>query len=150
MIFGTAPGTVSKVYVIPGASVPASISVPGFPRDSLAITSVGFSQDANAQFMKALRGLIYVYSFGERVGTVDINGVAFITLCGGQRSGLVGLMSFYAGNSISVRGFPLTISMAGVGVTGFVRAIRTTFSDTQLGIVGFTMSMASLPIMWMK
>ena len=154
MIFGTAPGTASKMYVIPGMSVPASIRVPGFPSDTVAITSMGFSQDANVQFMKALSSVIYVYSFGERMGTVDVNGVAFISLCNSKGTdkggGLGGLMSFYANNSVSTRSFPLTVTLAGASVTGYVRGIRTTFSDTNLGLIGFTLSMASLPAMWMR
>ena len=152
MIFGTTPGTVGKAFAIAGASVPAIISVPGFPSGTVAITSAGLSQDANVQFMTALSKVIYIYSFGERMGTVDINGVAFVITCptGGVTtvSGLVSLMSFYKANSVSTRAYPLTVSLGGVAVSGFVKSVRTTFSDSQLGLTGFTLSMATLPGLW--
>jgi len=151
MIFGTAPGTASKVYTLSGQSVPAVINVPGFPAYAVAIQSVGFSQDASVQFMTTLRRVIYVYSFGERMGTVDINGVAFYNLCsspGGLGNGLTGIMKFYSNNSVSTKDSPLAITLAGVGVSGFVRGIRTTFTDNQHGLVGFSVSMATLPSMW--
>ena len=151
MIFGTAPGTASRVFTLPGLSVPAIINVPGFPAYAVAITSAGFSQDANVQFMNTLRKVIYVYSFGERMGTTEISGVAFYNLCsaaGGKGSGLPGLMSFYSANSVSTRASPLAITLAGTSVQGFVRAIRTTFTDTQHGLVGFSLSIATLPSMW--
>lgn len=148
MIFGVAPGTASKVAVLAGLSVPVVISVPGFPTYAVAITSAGFSQDANVQFMNTLKRVIYVYAFGERMGTTEINGVAFYSVCGSNSSGLPGLMNFYRGNSVSTRSFPLTITLAKASVSGYVRGIRTTFTDTQHGLVGFSMSMATLPNMW--
>ena len=151
MIFGTAPGTASQVYTLPGLSVPAVINVPGFPTSAVAITSVGFSQQASVQFMHTLRRLVYIYSFGERMGNVEINGVAFYNMCtspGGKNNGVVGIMQFYTNNSVSNRAFPLSITMASAGLSGFVQSIRSTFSDTQHGLLGFTISMASLPSLW--
>ena len=151
MIFGTAPGTASKVFTIPQMSVPAVINIPGFPTSAVAITAAGFSQDASVQFMTTLRRVIYVYSFGERMGTVEISGVAFYNLCsspGGKGNGLTGVMNFYRLNSVSTRAYPLSITLSGTGVSGFVRSIRTTFTDAQHGLVGFSLLMSTLPNMW--
>jgi hypothetical protein len=146
-IFGTAPGTASKGFVIPGMSMPAIISIPGFPNTSVAITSIGFSQDANVQFMHSLRRIIYIYSFGERMGTVEINGVAFYRPCDGE-TGLKALFNFYKNNSVSIRSTPVSFSVAGEGLSGFVRGIRSTFSDSQAGVIGYSIVMASMPEMW--
>lgn len=149
MIFGTAPGT-ANVFTIPQLALPSVISIPGFPTSSVAITSIGFSQGANVQFMHTLQNLIYVYSFGERMGNVEINGVAFYKMCNQAAgdNGLIGLLNFYRVNSVSTRQFPLSITLASRGIRGFVTSIRSTFSDTQLGLLGFTVTMSSLPDLW--
>lgn len=148
-IFGTAPGTVSKVMEIPGMSLPAIIKVPGLDPTTLAITSAGFSQDANVQFMHALRQHIYVYSFGERMGSIEIHGVSFYRSCStGVTSGIKSLFNFYKFNSVSIRSTPLTISLGSEGVQGFLKGIRSTFDDPGQGVVGFMLVLSSMPEMW--
>jgi len=151
-IFGTAPGTGSRVYTIPGASTPAVINVPGLTRSStLAITSVGFGQDANVQFMQSLRKMIYVYSFGERMGTVEISGVAFYRLCDpvviGQ-TGIKAILNYYKDNSVSRRSDPLTVTLGQEKISGFLRSIRSTFQDPARGVIGFTLILSTMPEMW--
>jgi hypothetical protein len=147
-LFGTAIGTSGKATVIPGASTPAVISVAGLTSLGLAIVGVGFGQDANVQFMHALGKKVYVYAFGERMGTLEINGVAFYRPCSGLSSSILEVLEFYKANSVSNRKTPLSVTIGGEGLTGFVKGVRTTFSDPTSGVVGFTIIMASMPEMW--
>ena len=149
-LFGTSIGTSGEAGYIPGHSMPAVITVPGLTTLRLAITGVGFGQDANVQFMHALGKQIYVYSFGERMGSIEISGVAFYRKCavGGTKASIVGVMDFYRENSVSNRKTPLSVTIGGEGLTGFVKGVRTTFSDPSTGVIGFTIMMASMPEMW--
>lgn len=148
MIFGMAPGT-AALFTIPKLSIPAVINLEGFASSAVAITSLGFSQEANVQFMHTLRNLIYIYSFGERMGQIEVNGVAFYNVCNqGKSNGITDVLRYYAANSVSRRSASLVVNMAGSSVRGYLRAVRSSFSDSQLGLVGFSLIVASLPDMW--
>ena len=147
-IFGTAPGTVSNVLSIPGATTPATIGIAGLTgSNTLAITSVGFSSDANVQFMHTLGQLVYVYVFGERMGVVEVNGVTFYRPCGGNNAGIQNVINFYKSNSVSVKAGLTSVSMGSVGVRGFLRSVRSTFSDAEKGVLGFSLILSTLPSM---
>ena len=148
-IFGTAPGTVSNVLSIPGATTPAAISVPGLTGSAtLAITSVGFSSDANVQFMHTMGQMVYVYTFGERMGVVEINGVTFYRPCNGKNAGIQNVINFYKANSVSVKPGLTSVSIGSIGVRGFLRSVRSTFSDVEKGVLGYSLVLSTLPIMW--
>jgi hypothetical protein len=145
MIYGTSTGK-AGVFSLPG--LPAVIHLEGFSSGlTSALLSVGFSQNANVQFMHSLQGVIYVYSFGERMGTIEVNGVSFIRPCSGVM-GLGQAFSYYKTNSVSRRDTPITVSVGTAHISGFVVGINSTFSDSQNGMMGFSIQIASLPIMW--
>ena len=146
-IFGTAPGTVGKVMSIPGATTPALISIPGLTGTRVvAVTSVGFSQDANAQFMHTLGERVYVYVFGERMGVVEVNGVTFYRPCEGK-GGIGNVIDFYKNNTVSVKATLTSVTVGDVAIRGFLRGVRSTFSDGQNGVLGFSLILSTLPVM---
>jgi hypothetical protein len=147
-IFGTAIGTAGEVMTIPGSTTPALISVPGLGTgQGVAITSVGFSQDANVQFMHSLRRLIYVYSFGERMGVVEINGVSFYRPCN-SGGGIGDVLNFYRDNSVARKSDLTSVTLAGGNIRGFVRGVRSTFADADKGVIGFSLIISTMPDIW--
>lgn len=148
-IFGVAAGTAGVITSVPRDTLPAVVSIAGFKSAHVAITGVGFGQDANAQFVHSLARKIYIYAFGERMGNIEVSGVAFYRPCGGaDASSIVSVLRYYVQNSVSVKNTPTSVSLAGANIAGFVRGIRTTFSDPSRGVIGFTIVMASMPEMW--
>lgn len=142
--FGTALGTVGAVGAIPGGGTPAIMHIGGVG-NSIVLTSVGFSLDANVQFMHSLRNVVYVYSFGERMGVIEINGIIFYRPCGGVTAGMGGALGFYRANSVAAKSSPVSITIANASFRGFVRGIRSTFSDPEKGIIGVSIVVATLP-----
>lgn len=140
------------MVAVTGMMTPALISVPGLPMSNLAITSVGFSMDANVQFMHALSSSIYVYSFGERMGVVEINGVVFYRMCGStsSSSGILGLLNFYAYNSAGYRSYPLSVTVGGAALKGYLTGIRSTFSDSERGMTGFMLRLSTTPMLYSR
>ena len=101
--------------------------------------------------MHALRRKIYIYSFGERMGDVQVSGVAFYRLCNTVSTGGTGIkhiMDYYKSNSVSIRSQPVSVTLGGEAIQGFVKGIRTTFADASKGVIGFTIVLASLPELW--
>ena len=147
-IFGTAPGTVGKVMTIPGQTLPAIIRVPGLSGvEGVAITSIGFNQSANVQFMHSLSNLIYVYSFGERMGSMEVNGITFYRPCSG-RCGIGNILGFYQQNSVSIKSALTSVTIADNNIRGFVQGMRSLFSDPDKGVLGFSISLATIPGLW--
>ena len=46
------------------------------------VTQVSIENQSNYQFLHSLENLVYVYSFGDRVGTTTIAGIGFVRPCG--------------------------------------------------------------------
>jgi hypothetical protein len=148
-VFGTTPGVGKETFEIPGMALPSLIDVQGLPSSTVLITSAGFAQNANVQFMQSLSRLIYVYSFGEQMGTVQISGIALWKECSGAvGTGIKEIMRYYQNNSVSARRSPVTITLVQERVDGFLRGVRTTFDDPTRGMTGFQLVFATMPDMW--
>ena len=147
-IFATAPGTVGQVLTVSGQTLPALVSIAGLRTVSgIAITSIGFSQDANVQFMNTLAKRVYIYVFGERMGVVEINGVTFYRPCSGP-AGISALFDFYKNNTVSNKSEPTVVTLSDTTIRGFLRGIRSTFSDPEKGVIGFSLLLSTMPVMW--
>ena len=115
VIIGTAPGSVA---VINGPQTPLTVTIDGFtPTSTRAIiTNFSISQRGGAQFLQTLEDFIYVYVFGDTMGSAQISGMFFAGACGGgSYSGSDKIFDFYNMKKIATTGRPVTLQ---VGLTG--------------------------------
>jgi hypothetical protein len=125
-IFQSAPGTVAVISsdtALPGSIV---ISQPQFPSGGIAaiITGINLDQKTNQQFQQSLDGAVYIYVFGDQMGDISVEGIAFPKLCQGGRSGLFDVSDYYANNRASKTSTPIIVSAGGQNITGFLTGIR--------------------------
>ena len=135
-IFGsTIPGQTNHVMVN-GASGAVTFSSGGLVPDSVLITGVGYSGRAAVQIMHTLGKATYYYSFGLRDEAMVITGIAFARECGG--GGGHQIMQIAAKFRAAARsGSVVSVSASGMPFRGVVDSLRTTWSDPNLGMLGF-------------
>lgn len=125
---------------------------------SAIVTSVGIQGQGGYQFMHAMRELIYVYIFNERIGEIVVNGLAFPAACSPigpdadedfectdvtsgayGTTGLQRVITWYECNRITTRASPITISFgAGVSYDAFLVAMKADIANADTGIAQFS------------
>ena len=128
-----APGTAG---IVTGGGVPGAMKIAGFPQN-IIVSAIGFSGQVNAQFMHTLKKNVYIYVFGDRVGSVTVDGYAFMNMCAGNGGGNYSdIINYYRNNNLANLG--TTLSIAGCyGGRGYLTGYTTTFADPSKGLVGF-------------
>lgn len=150
-LFVTRPGQVVAFQEV--GSLPLSVFLenwPGFPQIRAIITQISYNSSGNFQFLHSLREFIYVYVFGERLGTCVIGGLAFSEACAvsGGLSGPEQLTQYYDQFRLSKYGQPLTAQIGLSGrfrVRGFLTNYRMDIFDTQNQIGQFSLQLNTLP-----
>jgi len=144
-IFGDNEG---KVVALATTGMPALVSIGGLTGTSqILVMSMGFGQEANVQFMHTLKNAIYIYAFGERMGTVKVSGMLIFRVCEEAGSaGLPKLIDYYRSNSVSLNGEPVSLSLSTKVFKGFLTGIQLGSFDPRVGTAQFTLNFASLPV----
>lgn len=137
-IFGSvAPGTVKAVTVY-GANGAMSFSSSIIPRD-IVVTSVGYSGRSAVQIMHSLGKATYYYTFGIRNEVLVITGIVFARECLGKGGSKIDhLISRF--RKAAEAGTVVTVS-SGSTYRGLVDSLRTTWSDPDMGMLGFELRM---------
>lgn len=149
-IFKTQPGLVQAIDLGGGAPGVLSIKGPGGEltrKEEVIVTSIGVGQQVNIQFAPSLQKVIYVYSFGDRIGQVAINGVAFDKTCN-KRSGYVGaktILDYYEDSRAIDEGRIIKISLGGRTFQGYLTAMDLRTSSPELKLMGFTLTVIIVP-----
>jgi hypothetical protein len=86
--------------------------------DSAIVTNMSLELSGNYQFLHTLNDFIYAYSFGDRIGTLQIGGVGFAKPCSGSKGTLVKAYEWYKSNRISRATNILTIVLRDSESTG--------------------------------
>jgi len=117
--------------------------------DPVIITQVGVSHSVNVQLMNTLRNLVYVYSFGDKMGQVQVSGVVFYDTCGGSSGPFAGvkhIMDYYNTNKASrIPVATVKIHLGSYNLTGFLLDVRINLSNAATQASQFTMNIATLP-----
>lgn len=100
------------------SGVPAVVSLDGAPA-SVVVSGFGADLTVNAQFMRSLGSVIYVYPFGDNVGKVRVNFMAFMNPCGGAK-GLGVMLSYYNSKKLSKTSSLVSVSIAGASFSGYL------------------------------
>lgn len=149
-----APGTV-HVMEFSHAPSPAVLSVTTsdgktfqqtVSNQSAILTQMDIGQHVNVQFMPTLADLVYVYSFGDRMGEITLQGMAFASGCNGKTNGPESIMNFYNANRAinESRVMKITVGIAAT-LRGFLTDMRITQSNSEMRTASFTLSLAAMP-----
>jgi len=119
----------------------------GFPGFKSIVTGFQLQSRSGVQFMHTLRDFIYIYVFGERIGTVVISGLSFHQQCpgGDPCHGLESVIDYYKTNSTSERDTPVTIVFGcSVVIDGFLTEIQATLNEPSQRVANFSLSFQSI------
>jgi len=109
------------------------------------ITGMTLEMSGNYQFLHTVNDFVYFYAFGDRVGTLTLTGLGFMTACAGSaKGGILQLYDYYMSNRSIKRGgkaMPIVIEggepSASVALWGFLTGMRMDVADSQMGTVGY-------------
>jgi hypothetical protein len=118
----------------------------------IVVTSVLYSQEANVQFMQTLRDAIYVYSFGDKMGDIQITGLCVPYVCAppgssadDSVSGIRNIMSYYAQHRVSADLNPINVVLAQEVIVGFLVGCKINTVDASSYIHQFVLLLKALP-----
>ena len=140
-VFASSGGQVIALETPTG--IPAIISLKGLGSDTVLITGIGLGRDVHFQVQPALQDAIYLYSFGDRPGSLEIKGVLFWAPCKNDSDGLTDILKFYAQNKLSASGKPVSIALGKNGATlvkGYLHHVQIGAENAEMGMGTFSMS----------
>lgn len=113
------------------------------------ITRLTVTQEANLQFLHTLGSHVYIYVFGDRMGTVGLSGFTFNRSCDqpGQQldTGPARMLAWYEQNRTSRRRSPLRFMVGNRPIEGFVVGLNIDVVDPASLLVQWSVTMRSLP-----
>ena len=146
------PGKVAVLSGIGGA--PARVSMSAGKNDefdgNVIITNIEYRQATKQQFMASLRDVIYVYVFGDQMGSIVLSGVAFSQKCETSQSGGTGLrqvMDYYRNYRLARTNDTVSVTIGNYTIAGFMTelSVQALASDVQFLINRFRFTINTLP-----
>jgi hypothetical protein len=129
--------------------VPGEIRLDGFEESLITaaiIESPNYDQATNQQFQTSLQDAVYVYVFGDQMGRMVLNGVAFSAKCPDpEPTGLKQIMDYYDKFRASVRPSVVTVRIASHRVSGFLTRLNIAPRNVELQLYNFSMTINALP-----
>jgi hypothetical protein len=127
------------------SAAPALIRTGISTRDGVILTGVGFTLQANVQYMQTLNDRVYVYSYGDAPGQAVITGLATTRVCDGDveggGAGFRSVVDWYRSRTVANQSRKTTIIVASVAISGFVDRMSSRFASPESGLVGFDIFM---------
>jgi hypothetical protein len=120
----------------------------GYQVQKSVITQATVSGQTNLQFLHTMGGNIFIYVFGDRVGTFSLSGLAFDSTCD-MAAGVIGVehvMQYYNQQRAANRAMPLKITM-GVATTftTYLVGMSCQIADPKSRIWEFSYKLALIP-----
>ena len=108
-ILNSKPGIVATLedqFVIPGR-----VAIEGFEPQLALITGINANQKTDQQFQTSLARKVYIYVFGDQMGRLVVEGLAFPGSCEniGGTIGLIEVLNFYKERRASVNPAPVQV-----------------------------------------
>lgn len=138
----------------PGAGFFDVVTLPGwggFAGFKSILTGIEINERANFQFQHTLGNEIFIYVFGDRIGTFNVNGVSFYDTCGPSGAalgepGITRVLRYYRVNRLSNRAAPLLVTLPPATVLRcYLMAFRGRVADPALRLFEFSMQLALIP-----
>ena len=137
-----------RVVVMEGCEgVPGKILLRDFEPVAAIITAPSISQRTNVQFQTSLKESVYVYIFGDQMGSVVIAGVAFAEKCDSGESGMEEIFDYYRDFRASKRSEPIEVAFgfSKASISGFLTASEITSRDPSFLTLDFKFTINTLP-----
>jgi len=112
---------------------------------NLIVTQAATNENGNFQFLHTLNETIYVYVFGDRIGELQVSGVAFGTPCDDSPNGINEIIRAYRRNRLSERGGPVTVSFGSTPYRGFLTGINVDVADAERQLAQWALRFHSFP-----
>jgi hypothetical protein len=107
--------------------LPGRVQLEGFNPEAALISGVKYSQSVSKQFQASLDGSIYLYVFGDSMGDVIVQGIAFPQVCSGAGEGLLEVLKFYEENRASKKSTPIKVTIGKAeAISGFLTSTEVT------------------------
>lgn len=152
VMFSGEPGRVIAL-VDPSTTATSTFNSPlslegwqGFSTFKSILTRCMVSQQGNYQFLNSFGGRIYAYTFGDRIGTIGLSGLAFQQKC--EDPGVIGIqkvLEYYNKNRIAKRETPMTVTFAGQALKGMLIGMTADVANPESLIFQFDMQFALIP-----
>lgn len=149
MLFQSRPGAVVKLV---DPALQCATQLLGldpnitFESERSIVTRVTVSQQVNVQFLHTLGAAIYIYVFGDRMGSITLSGLAFNCDCGnGPELGAEKMLAWYKTNRASKRKNPVRVTIGRTAIEGFVIGFTEDAVDPALNLIQWGATIASLP-----
>lgn len=151
-IFQSKPGMVQVVDLGDGGG-PGVLSISGAgnlaSQQGVVITGIGVDQRVNIQFVSSLQKVIYVYSFGDKMGQITVSGLAFHKICPGNgQQGYLGaqsLLEYYDKNRAISEDRLMKVSIGGYAIQGYMVSANLQTSSAEFKTMAFTLNIISVP-----
>jgi hypothetical protein len=150
-IFSNQPGVVAVLGGGGMGNNPLRLSIEGFPetgqQGGAVLTELGIERNGNFQALHSLQDLVYVFSFGERIGTIRAAGLAFARTCA-DVEGLKTVLEYYEANRLEQRARPISIVIGASNAgrfRGFLTALRVDVARPEARISQFGLQFITLP-----
>ena len=120
----------------------------GYGGTKSIVTSIKVTQQGGVQFLHTLRDFIYIYVYGERIGSMQIGGMSFAGACKGGSSchGVEYVNAYYLTHRVSQQAAPVTIVIGcGTPFFGFLTGMNIDFTDTEHLISGWSLNFNVIP-----
>lgn len=127
--FAHARGTVIRMPGPHRGNIPFKVRIPGGPLSRGIITQCKIEHEGNFQFAHSIGGTVYVYIFGDKIGSLVVGGTAFGVTCGGE--GVSEVIQRYNSNRIAAAGRPVTVGVAQVAFPCFLTGFSLDASDPE-------------------
>jgi hypothetical protein len=144
------------ITVLPkSGSLPGSIKLVGSSLSSKVIfTGFGYAQSGHAQFQPSLRNALYVTSFGDKPGQIELSGMAFsydaTRNCNAPNrvsgSGAEELLDYYRDKRLAAKGEAVEVKVGAKPVRGFLMACRVENRDAKTMAYQFSLSLLTVPL----
>lgn len=125
------------------------------------ITRLGVSSAGNFQFLHTIGNDVYIYVFGDRMGSITLSGLSFEQNCATlfnlndelapsdvreEGHGFELLYNWYKQNRVAVRQKPISVTVGrNTTFQGFVTGLTGDVQDVQHRTVTFQLTLATLP-----
>ena len=156
VVFASQPGTLKVLQIDRGAGglVQLEGATGGAALTTVLITELSAAHAVLVQFRQTLKDAIYVYSFGDRMGTINVGGLCFFRLCDEENAyqGWKEVIEFYRSNKVSTlaKSGPeqekkVRVTIGGQTASGYLVEMATRTVSAENKIFGFNYVIATLP-----
>jgi hypothetical protein len=130
--------------------IPGKVALDGFEPMAAIIEKPTMEQSVNVQFQTSLAEATYVYVFGDKMGSIMIEGVAFAGRCDGgevnfEQNGIKDVVDFYNERRASQDSRVLTVTYGPEQLSGFLTGMMLTPRDPLYMLTDFRMVINALP-----